>query len=330
MADLKVGVGSLGPRLRRGDEMVAPIPRLAMNRTSVLSSMTAPWRPSSSVATPYAELHCHSHFSFLDGASAPTSWSSGRSRSGWPGWPVTDHQGLYGAVRFVTAAEAVGLRPVIGIEIELLDPAVPDPGGIVVRRPRDPGAPGGDRTPPSEPPAPVEASGPATPERTRLPGHRTVVKEDHRGIGEAERGPHLVLLARDDRGWQPVPAGVAREPRRVQGVPAVHPGAARRAHRGRGRAVGLPSRRDRAPAAGRRPRGRAGGRRAVRRAVRGAGGADGAAPRASSSGAPAPPAARRRLAGRETARLADELGLPSSSPTTSTTRRPRIASSTTS
>ena len=40
------------------------------------------------------------------------------------------------------------------------------------------------------------------PERTRLPGHRDAVKEDLRGIGEGQRGPHLVLLARDRIGYR--------------------------------------------------------------------------------------------------------------------------------
>ena len=40
------------------------------------------------------------------------------------------------------------------------------------------------------------------PERARLPGHREPVKEDHRGIGERQRGPHLVLLARDATGYR--------------------------------------------------------------------------------------------------------------------------------
>src|SRR6185437_12923577 len=40
------------------------------------------------------------------------------------------------------------------------------------------------------------------PERARLPGHRNVVKEDLRGIGERQRGPHLVLLARDSTGYR--------------------------------------------------------------------------------------------------------------------------------
>ena len=40
------------------------------------------------------------------------------------------------------------------------------------------------------------------PERTRLPGHRDPVKEDLRGIGAGQRGPHLVLLARDRIGYR--------------------------------------------------------------------------------------------------------------------------------
>ncbi|HYO44199.1 MAG TPA: PHP domain-containing protein, partial [Candidatus Limnocylindrales bacterium] len=81
---------------------------------------------------PYAELHCHSHFSFLDGASPPDDLVERAVELGLTGLAITDHQGLYGAVRFSSAAEAAGLHPVIGVEIELLDAAVPDPGGIAV------------------------------------------------------------------------------------------------------------------------------------------------------------------------------------------------------
>lgn len=52
----------------------------------------------------YAELHCHSHFSFLDGASAPDDLIERAIEIGLSGLAVTDHQGLYGAVRFSTAA----------------------------------------------------------------------------------------------------------------------------------------------------------------------------------------------------------------------------------
>jgi len=150
---------------------------------------------------PFAELHCHSHFSFLDGASPPDELVERGLELDLAALALTDHQGLYGAVRFTTAAHAAGLRPVLGVEIELVDPAAPDPGGLVVPRhaARRPG-----RRVPARPAEPTVVEGrPARPrpERPRLPGHRAIVKEDQRGIGEGERGPHLVLLARGATGW---------------------------------------------------------------------------------------------------------------------------------
>ena len=152
----------------------------------------------------YAELHSHTNFSFLHGASPVEDMAERAAALGLSGLAVTDHDGLYGVVRFATAAEAVGIRPIIGVEIELLDAAAPDPGGIVLparRRLRGRGS------------APAAASGfpaeavdglPARPrpERARLLGHRSAVKEDLRGIGERQRGPHLVLLARDATGYR--------------------------------------------------------------------------------------------------------------------------------
>ncbi|HEY2916183.1 MAG TPA: PHP domain-containing protein, partial [Candidatus Limnocylindrales bacterium] len=154
----------------------------------------------------YAELHSHTNFSFLHGASPVEDMVERAATLGLSGLAVTDHDGLYGVVRFATAAAAVGLRPVIGIEIELLDAAAPDPGGIVVparRRPRGRPEPatmllgrGVD--------GPVVEGLPARPRpaRTRLPGHRAIVKEDLRGIGSRQRGPHLVLLARNAAGYR--------------------------------------------------------------------------------------------------------------------------------
>ena len=91
---------------------------------------------------PYAELHCHSHFSFLDGASAPDDLVARAVELGLTGLAITDHQGLYGAVRFSTAAEAAGLHPVIGIEVGAGRRRGGGPGGIVVpaRRAWRPGA----------------------------------------------------------------------------------------------------------------------------------------------------------------------------------------------
>ena len=147
---------------------------------------------------PYAELHCHTNFSFLDGASPPDELTQRAVELGLSGLAVTDHGGLYGVVRFATAAQEAGLRPVLGIEIELMDAAAPDPAGVVVppRRPRRHAPAGG---------APLPGDGlPARPrpDRARLPGHRDAVKEDLRGIGEGQRGPHLVLLARNATGYR--------------------------------------------------------------------------------------------------------------------------------
>ena len=56
------------------------------------------------------------------------TWSSVRCELGLSGLAVTDHQGLYGAVRFTAAAREAGLHAIVGMEVELLDAAAPDPG----------------------------------------------------------------------------------------------------------------------------------------------------------------------------------------------------------
>ncbi len=193
--------------------------------------------------TPYAELHCHTNFSFLDGASAPDDLVERAVELGLTGLAVTDHAGLYGAVRFVSAAEAAGLHPVVGLEIELLDPAVADPDGIVVpaRRPRRRGG-----RVPGEPAQPDVTEGLPVrprPSRARLPGHRPAVKEDLRGIGERVRGPHLVLLARSQVGWRSLCRLVSHANMAgTKGVPTVQPGPPGRAHRGPRGAVRVPGR----------------------------------------------------------------------------------------
>jgi DNA polymerase III alpha subunit len=152
-----------------------------------------------SMAEGYAELHCHSNFSFLDGASAVDDLCQRAVEQGLTALAVTDHQGLYGAVRFASAAREVGLRPIVGIEIELIDAAWPDLGAVVVPRRRG-------RRPMAEPPEPTaqldgRVALPAI-ERTRPPGHRSVRREDLRGVRTREQGPHLVLLARDMSGYR--------------------------------------------------------------------------------------------------------------------------------
>ncbi len=68
---------------------------------------------------PYAELHCHSNFSFLDGASHPDELVEEAARLGLVALAVTDHDGLYGVVRSAEAAGSVGLPTVFGAEVTL-------------------------------------------------------------------------------------------------------------------------------------------------------------------------------------------------------------------
>src|SRR3954451_20372418 len=81
----------------------------------------------------YAELHCHTNFSFLDGASHPEELAEEAARLGLAGLAVTDHDGLYGVVRFALAAREFGLPTVFGAELTLgiTRPAngEPDPEG---------------------------------------------------------------------------------------------------------------------------------------------------------------------------------------------------------
>ena len=65
---------------------------------------TQPLHRPDSPAVPYAELHCHSNFSFLDGASHPEQLAEEAARLGLEALAITDHDGLYGVVRFAEAA----------------------------------------------------------------------------------------------------------------------------------------------------------------------------------------------------------------------------------
>jgi error-prone DNA polymerase len=82
---------------------------------------------------PYAELHCHTNFSFLDGASHPEELVEEAVRLGLTGLAVTDHDGLYGVVRFSEAAREHDLPTIFGAELSLELPTPqngePDPVG---------------------------------------------------------------------------------------------------------------------------------------------------------------------------------------------------------
>jgi error-prone DNA polymerase len=76
-------------------------------------------RPPSRLLVPYAELHCHSNASFLDGGSHPEELAEEATRLGLAALALTDHDGMYGVVRFAEAARALGMPTVFGAELTL-------------------------------------------------------------------------------------------------------------------------------------------------------------------------------------------------------------------
>ena len=89
--------------------------------------------PADLPRVPYAELHSHSAFSFLDGASTPEMLVAEALRLGLDALAITDHDGLYGIVRFAEAAAETPLRTLYGAELSIGLPepqlGVPDPVG---------------------------------------------------------------------------------------------------------------------------------------------------------------------------------------------------------
>jgi error-prone DNA polymerase len=69
----------------------------------------------------FVELHCHSAYSFLDGASHPEELAARAAELGYEALALTDHDGVYGSLEFAQAAKAFGVRPITGAEVSLSD-----------------------------------------------------------------------------------------------------------------------------------------------------------------------------------------------------------------
>ncbi|MQA61404.1 MAG: DNA polymerase III subunit alpha, partial [Actinophytocola sp.] len=137
------------------------------------------------VRVPYAELHCHSNFSFLDGASHPEELVEEAARLGLDAVALTDHDGMYGVVRFFQAAAELGVRTVYGAELSLGLSAPQNDRGVGPRR-----------------------------------GGRGRQSED-------PEGSHLLLLARNERGYAALCRAI------TEGQLAGHEGGEVRAEKGK-------------------------------------------------------------------------------------------------
>jgi error-prone DNA polymerase len=69
----------------------------------------------------YVELHAHSAYSFLDGASLPEELAARAAELGYEALALTDHDGVYGSLEFAHAVKAFGVRPITGAEVTLAD-----------------------------------------------------------------------------------------------------------------------------------------------------------------------------------------------------------------
>src|SRR5215471_15893151 len=69
----------------------------------------------------YVELHAHSAYSFLDGASQPEEIAARAAELGYEALALTDHDGISGSLEFANAARAFGVRPITGAEVTLDD-----------------------------------------------------------------------------------------------------------------------------------------------------------------------------------------------------------------
>jgi error-prone DNA polymerase len=130
---------------------------------------------------PYAELHCHSNFSFLDGASHPEELVEEAARLELDALALTDHDGVYGVVRFARAAAEAGLPTVFGAELTL---------GLAKPATRQAATTG-------------HRQGPADP-----PGHHLVVlARDPEGYSRLCRALSRAQLAGGDKGWPTLSLG---------------------------------------------------------------------------------------------------------------------------
>ncbi len=67
----------------------------------------------------WVELHLHTSFSFLEGASLPEELASRAASLGYTALAITDHDGLHGAMEFAQACSAAGIQPITGVELTL-------------------------------------------------------------------------------------------------------------------------------------------------------------------------------------------------------------------
>ena len=78
--------------------------------------------PSATALQPFAHLHCHTHYSLLDGANRIDQVVKKVKDAGMNSLAITDHGNLYGALEFYNECRGASVNPILGLEV----------GGIVL------------------------------------------------------------------------------------------------------------------------------------------------------------------------------------------------------
>ncbi|WP_040794651.1 error-prone DNA polymerase [Nocardia higoensis] len=151
----------------------------------------APIAAAESPTVAYAELHAHSAYSFLDGASTPEELVEEAVRLGLEAIALTDHDGFYGTVRFAEAAQEWGIATVFGAELSL-----------GASTPAEPAPPRGGRTLSGSALFSGAASSPGAEPRSG-PATSAVAPDSAPRTGDPDPpGPHLLVLARGQEGYR--------------------------------------------------------------------------------------------------------------------------------
>src|SRR5713226_3671977 len=67
----------------------------------------------------FVHLHCHSHYSFLRGVASPEEIVAAAVEQKMPAVVLTDTNGLYAAVSFYQAAKKAGVKPIVGVALDV-------------------------------------------------------------------------------------------------------------------------------------------------------------------------------------------------------------------
>ena len=106
--------------LRPGECRKSPAPAPApMSSTSSARAGSSPKSSNRGEVMSFVHLHVHSQYSFLDGASTLEELLEKAVSLNMPALALTDHNRLTGAIRFYDKAKALGIKPIIGAEVDM-------------------------------------------------------------------------------------------------------------------------------------------------------------------------------------------------------------------